>query len=129
MKKFLVTGGAGFIGSNFIRHLLQKHNDIEVVNLDKLTYAGNRDNLKDIADSPGYKFVHGDICNEQLVNDLMGEIHAGRIAGIKAIKAPSVFETNHPKYIVRMGIGARRYKSTFIIWLERVFHKKRRLLS
>ena len=81
MKRFLVTGGAGFIGSNFIRHLLEKHNDIEVVNLDKLTYAGNPDNLKDIADSPRYKFLHGDICNEQLVNDLMGAVdERGRAA-------------------------------------------------
>src|SRR5687767_6804921 len=61
MKRILVTGGAGFIGSNFIRHLLA-HYDYEVVNLDKLTYAGNLDNLRDIEGDARYRFVRGDIC-------------------------------------------------------------------
>ena len=61
MKRILVTGGAGFIGSNFIRHLLA-HHDYEVVNLDKLTYAGNLDNLRDVEADARYRFVRGDIC-------------------------------------------------------------------
>ena len=64
--KLLVTGGAGFIGSNFIRMTLQKYPGIEITNLDKLTYAGNPENLKDISD-PGYNFVKGDICDPEIV--------------------------------------------------------------
>lgn len=63
----LVTGGAGFIGSNFIRYILNKYADYRVVNLDKLTYAGRRENLKDIENNPRYKFVKGDICNAKTV--------------------------------------------------------------
>ncbi|MGB9637175.1 MAG: dTDP-glucose 4,6-dehydratase, partial [Microgenomates group bacterium] len=69
--KLLVTGGAGFIGSNFIRYWLKKYPDDEIVNLDKLTYAGNLTSLKDIANNPSYKFVKGDICNGRLVNEIM----------------------------------------------------------
>ncbi|MDZ7345748.1 MAG: dTDP-glucose 4,6-dehydratase [candidate division KSB1 bacterium] len=74
MTTFLVTGGAGFIGSNFIRYLYQKYGDISVINLDKLTYAGNLDNLRDIEKNPTYHFVHGDICNAELVNSLMPNV-------------------------------------------------------
>lgn len=69
MKKILITGGAGFIGSNFIRSFLNKHSDYRVVNLDKLTYAGNRANLKDIEKDPRYSFIQGDICDEDTVRD------------------------------------------------------------
>ena len=69
--KLLVTGGAGFIGSNFIRFWLKKYPQDHIVNLDKLTYAGNLENLKDIEKNPGYAFVRGDICDVQLVNSLM----------------------------------------------------------
>jgi dTDP-glucose 4,6-dehydratase len=65
--KVMVTGGAGFIGSNFIHYLLKNNNDIEVVNYDKLTYAGNLDNLRDIDDDPRYHFVKGDICDSKKV--------------------------------------------------------------
>ncbi|MBI4122226.1 MAG: dTDP-glucose 4,6-dehydratase [Parcubacteria group bacterium] len=68
--KLLVTGGAGFIGSNFIRYLLGKYADYEIVNLDKLTYAGNLDNLADIESSERYRFIKGDICDLQLVKQL-----------------------------------------------------------
>jgi dTDP-glucose 4,6-dehydratase len=69
--KILVTGGAGFIGSNFIHYILNKYPDYEVVNLDALTYAGNLENLKDVETNPNYKFVKGDICDKDLVNDLV----------------------------------------------------------
>jgi len=59
----LVTGGAGFIGSNFIRHMLAEHPDTRIVNLDALTYAGNPESLRDVADNPNYTFVKGDICD------------------------------------------------------------------
>jgi dTDP-glucose 4,6-dehydratase len=71
--KILVTGGAGFIGSNFIRYMLSKYPQYEIVNLDKLTYAGNLDNLKDIEKNPNYQFVKGDICDLKLVEELLME--------------------------------------------------------
>ena len=69
--KILVTGGAGFIGSNFIRHILAKYKDYKIINLDKLTYAGNLDNLKDIENNPNYKFVEGDICDKEIVEKVV----------------------------------------------------------
>ncbi|MCK6559653.1 dTDP-glucose 4,6-dehydratase [candidate division KSB1 bacterium] len=71
MRKILVTGGAGFIGSNFVHYLLRRHDDVEVINLDKLTYAGNLENLRDIKGHPNYRFVKGDICDAGLVDELM----------------------------------------------------------
>lgn len=65
--KLLVTGGAGFIGSNFVRYMLNKHEDCTIVNLDKLTYAGNLENLKGIERNKRYSFVKGDICDRKLV--------------------------------------------------------------
>jgi len=67
----VVTGGAGFIGSNFVRYMLARHDDIEVVNLDKLTYAGNLENLRDIEGDPRYRFVRGDICDPRVVGELL----------------------------------------------------------
>lgn len=74
MKTFLVTGGAGFIGSNYVRFMLNKYKDVDIVNLDKLTYAGNLENLTDVEKNPRYKFIKGDICDENLVNKIMPEI-------------------------------------------------------
>ena len=71
--KVLVTGGAGFIGSNFIRHLLASQCDVEVVNFDKLTYAGNAENLADIAGNRRYSFVHGDISDPQAVSNTLSK--------------------------------------------------------
>ncbi|OGI02822.1 MAG: dTDP-glucose 4,6-dehydratase [Candidatus Melainabacteria bacterium GWF2_37_15] len=72
--RILITGGAGFIGSCFVRHILNKYPDYKVVNLDLLTYAGNLENLKDIENNPNYVFVPGDICDKQLVSQLMAEV-------------------------------------------------------
>ncbi|OGK40414.1 dTDP-glucose 4,6-dehydratase [Candidatus Roizmanbacteria bacterium RIFCSPLOWO2_01_FULL_35_13] len=72
--KLLVTGGAGFIGSNFILYWLKKYPQDKIVNLDKLTYAGNLENLKSIEKNPNFSFIHGDICNQQLVNQVTSNV-------------------------------------------------------
>lgn len=69
--KILVTGGAGFIGSNFIKYILSHYPHYKIVNLDKLTYAGNLDNLSDIKDNPNYQFIKGDICDQKLVERIV----------------------------------------------------------
>ena len=74
MGKVLVTGGAGFIGSNFVRVALQSTTEI-IINLDKLTYAGNLDSLQDISSDPLYTFIHGDICDQSLVESLFAQYH------------------------------------------------------
>lgn len=71
MQNILVTGGAGFIGSNFIRYLLRIEPDVQIINLDALTYAGSLENLKDLPDPKRYTFVHGDICDQELVANLL----------------------------------------------------------
>ena len=74
MRKILVTGGAGFIGSHFIRHILRRDPATEVINLDKLTYAGNLDSLREIEGDPRHRFVLGDICDGALVAQLMAGV-------------------------------------------------------
>jgi dTDP-glucose 4,6-dehydratase len=74
--KILVTGGAGFIGSNFVRHVLATHPDDSIVNLDKLTYAGNPDNLRDMAADPRYRFVKGDVADPAVVRDALAGVDA-----------------------------------------------------
>src|SRR3989338_7263019 len=71
--KLLVTGGAGFMGSNFIRHMFSHHLDVRIVNLDKLTYAGNAENLRDFESDSRYRFVKGDIADEKLVEELFAD--------------------------------------------------------
>jgi len=102
MKSILVTGCAGFIGSNFVPYFLEKYDDYRVINLDLLTYAGDLDNLKEVQDHPRYKFIKGDICNRNLVEfifeeyDIQGVIHFAAESHVdNSIKNPGVFvETN-----------------------------------
>lgn len=75
-KTLLITGGAGFIGSNFIHFLLQKYSELKIINLDKLTYAGNLDNLRDVENDPRYEFIHGDIRDRELVEKIMPRVEA-----------------------------------------------------
>ncbi|MBI2607512.1 MAG: dTDP-glucose 4,6-dehydratase [Candidatus Doudnabacteria bacterium] len=94
--KYLITGGAGFIGSNFIHYLFKKYPDCEVVNLDLLTYAGNLDNLKDIENNPNYRFVKGDIGDLDLVSKLVQGIDmivnfAAESHNDRAIMDPGIF--------------------------------------
>jgi dTDP-glucose 4,6-dehydratase len=98
----LVTGGCGFIGSNLVRLLLGERPDWRIVNLDKLTYAGNPENLADLEGHPRYRFVRGDICNGELLGDLFKTERIDAVAHLAAeshvdrsILAPSVFiDTN-----------------------------------
>jgi dTDP-glucose 4,6-dehydratase len=70
----MVTGGAGFIGSNFVRYMINKYSDYKIVVLDALTYAGNLENLHDLEDHPNYQFAHGNICDKELVDKLVKEV-------------------------------------------------------
>ena len=72
--RLFITGGAGFIGSNFIRHTLAAHSDYRIVNFDKLTYAGNLENLQDVVDHPGYRFLRGDICDRSALDEAMAGV-------------------------------------------------------
>lgn len=84
MKNVLVTGGAGFIGSNFVHHLLETPPDYQVVVFDKLTYAGNLDNLKDVESNMHYTFVQGDICNAEAVDHVMSQYEIDTIVNFAA---------------------------------------------
>jgi dTDP-glucose 4,6-dehydratase len=98
--KLLVTGGAGFIGSNFIRYWLRQHPDDHITNLDKLTYAGNAENLREYEGQPNYTFIQGDICNGELATQLMAGIDtvvhfAAETHVDRSILGPGVFlQTN-----------------------------------
>ena len=100
--KLLVTGGAGFIGSCFVRHILNKYNDYQVINLDALTYAGNIENLDDVKENPNYKFVHGNICDKKLAKELIIDEGVDAVVNFAAeshvdrsITGPEIFiETN-----------------------------------
>ena len=102
MKSILVTGGAGFIGSNFVPYMVAKYPDYRIINLDKLTYAGNLDNLKECKNAANYKFVKGDICDRALVeklfkdNDIRGVVHFAAESHVdNSITGPQAFiETN-----------------------------------
>src|SRR6478672_11537805 len=100
--RLLITGGAGFIGSCFVRQTLEERPSFEIVVLDKLTYAGNLENLAPVANNPRYRFVRGDICDAKLVNSLFaadrfdGVVHFAAESHVdRSILSPApVFETN-----------------------------------
>src|SRR6185312_7048053 len=73
MKRILITGGCGFIGANFVRLELNAYPELEITNLDALTYAGNPDNLADLENHPRYRFVRGDVADRDLVRALLAE--------------------------------------------------------
>lgn len=98
MKLYLVTGGAGFIGSNFILYMLNKYKDIKIINLDKLTYAGNLENLKSVENDDRYEFVRGDVCDKGLVSSLFKKYNINYVVHFAAeshvdrsIKEPEIF--------------------------------------
>ncbi len=102
MKSILVTGGAGFIGSNFVPYFLENHNEYKIINLDKLTYAGDTTNLREVENSDRYELVKGDICNRELVQylfekyDIKGVFHFAAESHVdNSISGPEVFiQTN-----------------------------------
>jgi dTDP-glucose 4,6-dehydratase len=117
--RIVVTGGAGFIGSNFVRYLLGKYDDLEVVNLDKLTYAGNLENLRDVEDDVRYSFVKGDICDAGVVRatldgadavvNFAAETHVDRsISGPQDFISTDVLGTHTLLEAVRE-LGVKRY--------------------
>lgn len=98
MKTYLVTGGAGFIGSNFIIYMLNRYNDIKIINVDKLTYAGNLENLKSVQHNPNYSFVQADICDKEAITKIFSENEIDCVVNFAAeshvdrsIKEPEVF--------------------------------------
>lgn len=102
MNTVLVTGGSGFIGSNFIPKFIKSNPDVRVLNLDKLTYAGNSENLREVCDEPSYKFIQGDICDKALLANVFDEYNIEGVFHFAAeshvdnsIAGPQVFvETN-----------------------------------
>ena len=129
-KTILVTGCAGFIGSNFVPYFLEKYEDYNIVNLDLLTYAGSLENLKEVKDHPRYKFIKGDICNRELVEfifneyDIQGVIHFAAESHVdNSIKNPGVFvETNVNGTYTLLDV-AKNY------WMEKPFKYKQRYLN
>ena len=117
MTSILVTGGAGFIGSNFVPYFCGKYPDYHIINLDKLTYAGNLDNLKECEGLPNYTFVQGDICDEALVEklfteyDIRGVVHFAAESHVdNSIKGPRAFmETNLMGTFTLMEAARRRW--------------------
>ncbi|MBR2194344.1 MAG: dTDP-glucose 4,6-dehydratase [Salinivirgaceae bacterium] len=122
----LVTGGAGFIGSNFIPYFIDKHSDYHIINLDKLTYAGNLANLSEVEDSDQYTFVQGDICNRELVEylfrqyDIRGVIHCAAESHVdNSINGPEIFiKTNINGTFTLLDV-ARKY------WMDAPFKYKK----
>lgn len=102
MKKLLVTGGAGFIGTNFIRYILNKYPDYRIINLDKLTYAGNLDNLRDLESNFNYQFVQGDICDQKLVRELVE-------------KADAIIHFAAESHVDRSIVGAEEFVRTNVL--------------
>ena len=125
-ESILVTGGAGFIGSNFVPYFVEKHSEYHIINLDKLTYAGNLANLSEVEDSDRYTFVQGDICNRELVEylfrqyDIRGVIHFAAESHVdNSINGPEVFiKTNINGTFTLLDV-ARKY------WMDAPFKYKK----
>ena len=128
MKTYLVTGGSGFIGSNFIHHLIEKNESIHLVNLDKLTYAGNPTNLKNLP-SDYYTFVKGDICDSDLVESLFkqyefdGVVHFAAESHVdRSIDGPAEFIQTNVVGTLNLLEQSRRYLNSLNIKQFRFLH-------
>jgi dTDP-glucose 4,6-dehydratase len=116
MKNILITGGAGFIGSHVVRHFVEKYPHYNIVNLDKLTYAGSMDNLSGIEGKPNYTFIKGDICDAELLarifagHDIDGVIHLAAESHVdRSIGGPTVFATTNVMGTLALLEAARGY--------------------
>lgn len=126
LKTMLVTGGAGFIGSNFIHYILKQEKDIFIVNLDKLTYAGNLENLKDIENRKNYKFLNGDICDKKLLDNIFKEydfdfiVHFAAESHVdRSILEPNIFIETNVVGTANLLCSAKKN------WKESMWHEKR----
>ena len=129
-KTILVTGCAGFIGSNFVPYFLEKYSNYNLVNLDLLTYAGDLENLKECEANPRYKFIKGDICNRELVEfifneyDIKGVIHFAAESHVdNSIKNPGVFIQTNVNGTYTLVDVAKNY------WMEKPFKYRDRYLN
>jgi dTDP-glucose 4,6-dehydratase len=116
--KLLVTGGAGFIGSNFIHYWLKEHPEDEITNLDALTYAGNLENLNDVAENPQYTFIKGDIRDVKLINSLVKDtdtiVHFAAESHVdRSITGPEAFVETNIKGTFVLLEAARKHKKRF----------------
>lgn len=109
MKTYLVTGGAGFIGSNFVNYMLKKYDDVKIVNVDCLTYAGNLENLKDVESNKNYKFVKANICDRETIKKVFLEDDIDYVVNFAAeshvdrsIKDPEIFVESNVKGTVNL---------------------------
>lgn len=121
--KLLVTGGAGFMGSNFIRHILNTYPDYQVINLDKLTYSGNLDNLQDVSVNQNYRFVKGDICDEAIVDELIKDTdviinYAAETHVDRSILDPSAFVKTDVLGTYTLLEKAKKYNHTRFIQIS-----------
>ncbi|MGD9554551.1 MAG: dTDP-glucose 4,6-dehydratase [Arcobacteraceae bacterium] len=130
MSTLLVTGCAGFIGSNFVPYFLEKYSKYNIVNLDLLTYAGDLENLKECENNPKYKFIKGDICNRELVEfifneyDIQGVIHFAAESHVdNSIKNPGVFVQTNVNGTFTLIDVAYKY------WMEKPFKYRDRYLN
>ena len=115
-RVLLVTGGCGFIGSNFVLHMLRTQQDVRIINLDKLTYAGNLENLAEVENEARHRFVRGDICDEPLLDSLMAEgvdavvNFAAETHVDRSIQDPATFTRNNILGVQSLLLAARRHK-------------------
>jgi len=115
-KNILVTGGSGFIGCNYVRYMLESYDDVRIINLDALTYAGSLDNLKDLPNELHHTFVHGDICDRKLVDKLMRDYEIDTVVHFAAeshvdnsISAPEIFVKTNVMGTFTLLDSARQY--------------------